>query len=311
MPDVSIIIAAYCAEELIAASIASALSQNVDLEVIVVDDASPDGTADAARAVDDPRVRVLRLPDNGGPGVARNAGFAAANGTFIAVLDADDAFRPGRLAACLKHGEGADIIVDSITIEETGHPPRTLDVTEAAGGPTLDLCGYVRLNSPMARKDTLGYTKPLFRRTFLDANGLHYDPALRIGEDYLMMAEALACGARCAVVDNAGYVYRRRAGSISARLGVKHIEAMLAADAGFEAHHDLPGEVQAAIADRRAALSDALAFAEAVEQLKAHRLMAAMAAVLRRPRSAIHFRYPIGARLHRLFRGNAEPAPTG
>ncbi|WP_226574333.1 glycosyltransferase family 2 protein [Acuticoccus sediminis] len=308
MPDVSVIIAAYCAEDSIATSIASALAQDVDLEVIVVDDASPDGTAAAAEAVDDPRVRVLRLEDNGGPGVARNSGFAAATGTFIAVLDADDAFRPGRLARCLARGKDADIIIDSITIEETGRPARTLDVAEAAGGPTLDLTDYVRLNSPMARKDTLGYTKPLFRRTFLEANGLHYDPLLRIGEDYLLMAEALACGARCAVVPDAGYVYRRRAGSISARLGVRHIEAMLAADVCFEAHHTLCEEVVEAIAARRSALSDALAFAEAIEQLKARRPVSAAVAVMRRPRSAIHFRYPIGARLHRLFRGGAPEA---
>lgn len=309
LPDVSIIIAAWRAEDSIADAIASALAQDVDLEVIVVDDASPDGTAAAAQAVADPRVQVLRLTDNGGPAVARNAGFAAARGTFLAVLDADDAFEPGRLSRCLAAARGADIVVDTIVIEDDGKR-RALNPVAAVGRPTLDLADYVRLNCPMARKDTLGYTKPLFRRAFLSAHGLSYDPSLRIGEDYMLMAEALARGARCVLVEPPGYLYRRHDRSISARLGAHHIEAMLAADVAFTRRHHLPANVGAAIAVRRAALRDALAFAQAVDALKARRPFAATAAVARRPRSAIHFRYPVGVRLARLWRP-ARPQPAG
>ncbi|ORE92494.1 beta-D-1,6 glucosyl transferase [Stappia sp. 22II-S9-Z10] len=307
LPDVSVIIAAYRARDDIAAAIASALAQEVPLEVIVVDDASGDGTAEAAEAVADPRVSVIRLTENGGPAAARNAGFAAATGTFLAVLDADDAYRPGRLARCLTAGARADVIIDSIVIEEEGRAPRTLDAVAAAGGTTLGLADYVRLNSPMARKDTLGYTKPLFRRAHLERHGLRYDTALRIGEDYLLMAEALAVGGVCRVVGEAGYVYRRRAGSISARLSAAHIEAMMAADDAFARRHALPDDVRAAAASRRAALVDTLAFTRSIDCLRARRPLSAAAAVARRPRSAIHYRYPIAARLGRLF-GAPSPA---
>lgn len=308
LPDVSVIIAAYRAADTIAAAMASALSQDVSLEVIVVDDASPDDTAAAAQAVADPRVQVLRLTDNGGPAAARNAGFAAARGTFLAVLDADDAFEPGRLATCLAAAGDADIVIDSILIDDDGRR-RVLNPVRAVGGLWLDLEAHVRLNSPMARKDTLGYTKPLFRRAFFERHGLAYDTALRIGEDYMLMAEALAHGAKCALVEPAGYLYRRHAGSISARLGAGHIEAMLAADEAFADRHELTPAVRSALAVRRAALSDALAFAVAIDALKARRPLAATAAVARRPRAAVHFRYPLGARLGRLLRPS-RPQPA-
>ena len=85
MPLVSIIMPAYNACNRIAQTIESVLSQRfADLELIVVDDGSTDHTVDVAAryAVEDSRVRVLSIP-NGGPSAARNAGMAAASGTYL------------------------------------------------------------------------------------------------------------------------------------------------------------------------------------------------------------------------------------
>ena len=62
---------------------------------------------------------------------------------------------------------------------------------------------------------------------------LRYDETLRIGEDYILLASALAKGGRCVVEPSVGYSYHVRAGSISRVLELHHVEAMLAADVDF------------------------------------------------------------------------------
>lgn len=88
---------AYNARPYIEEAINSVLSQNyANIELIIVDDGSTDGTPEAANQYGD-RVRVLRQK-NAGPASARNRGMAAATGDFIAFLDADDVWLTGKLA---------------------------------------------------------------------------------------------------------------------------------------------------------------------------------------------------------------------
>jgi polyisoprenyl-phosphate glycosyltransferase len=69
-------------------------------EIVVVDDASRDGTVEAAEAA---RVRVVRRPENGGSGAARKTGIRAARGRWIAMLDADGTYVPSHLPELLSH----------------------------------------------------------------------------------------------------------------------------------------------------------------------------------------------------------------
>jgi glycosyltransferase involved in cell wall biosynthesis len=99
-PLVSVVIPAHNAADTIQRALASALGQTgVVAEVIVVDDASTDRTHALAAAADPGRVRVIKLSANGGAAYARNQGLAAARGRFIAFLDADDEWLPGKLRA--------------------------------------------------------------------------------------------------------------------------------------------------------------------------------------------------------------------
>src|SRR3546814_2599529 len=89
-----------CSSDL-AAAMASAQRQTLaDIEILVVDDASTDGTLAVAQrlAAGDLRVSVISGGRNRGPAGARNLGLAVAAGEWIALLDADDAFEPERLA---------------------------------------------------------------------------------------------------------------------------------------------------------------------------------------------------------------------
>jgi len=101
-PDVSVLIPSWNAARVIGRAIGSALeSPGLDVEVVVVDDASTDGTADvvAGIAARDPRVVLVRQPSNAGVSAARNAGLERVRGTWLSLLDADDRFLPGGLAA--------------------------------------------------------------------------------------------------------------------------------------------------------------------------------------------------------------------
>src|SRR3954451_17333719 len=105
-PRVSVVMAAYEAERFLAEAIESALDQDypADLvEVLVVDDGSTDATGAIAAhyAAETGRVHVLRQ-DNAGNVAATNAAFAWAEGDVVALLDADDAWRPGRIARAVE-----------------------------------------------------------------------------------------------------------------------------------------------------------------------------------------------------------------
>jgi len=100
MARVSVLIPAHNAADSILSAIASAQAQTfTDIEIIVVDDASTDSTADLVheRALSDTRIRLFRLEQNSGPAAARNVGLAHATGEWIALLDADDTFSDNRL----------------------------------------------------------------------------------------------------------------------------------------------------------------------------------------------------------------------
>ena len=101
-PSVTVLIGAYENERTVARAIASILGQTErDLELIVIDDGSRDGSAAAAEEAigDDPRGRVMRLERNVGIARSLNAGLEAAAAPVVAIQDADDYSAPERLRA--------------------------------------------------------------------------------------------------------------------------------------------------------------------------------------------------------------------
>ena len=98
-PLVSVIVPAFNAELTLRKSAESALGgRYASIELILVDDGSTDSTAALAQEIakSDPRVRIVSRP-NGGPSAAFNSGFAVAQGTYVARLDADDLWHPQKL----------------------------------------------------------------------------------------------------------------------------------------------------------------------------------------------------------------------
>ncbi len=282
-PDVSIIVAAWKSEGSLARAVASALtSKDLTVEVIIVDDASPDGTYEMAQqlAADDPRIATDRLPVNGGPSAARNRALALAQGRFVAVLDADDAFAPGRLSALVKHAEatGADIVVDNmIEVDEAGGRLGTaafLTSPAFAADCEIDLVTWIAFNQPMKGGDCIGYLKPLIRRDALPASGTAYDASLRNSEDYYLIANLLAAGKRMRYLATPGYLYTRSSGSTSYRLKPEQTLAWLSAEKRFAEAHDarLPEATRGALARRRRALRNVHQLIATTDAVMARRL---------------------------------------
>ncbi len=100
-PEASVIIASFNRRAMVLEAVQSVLAQGgVDFELIVVDDGSTDGTAealDALRRRSAAQFAIERIP-NRGPGAARNRGVALARADLIAFLDSDDLWMPGKLA---------------------------------------------------------------------------------------------------------------------------------------------------------------------------------------------------------------------
>ncbi|MFK0687019.1 glycosyltransferase family 2 protein [Mesorhizobium sp. IMUNJ 23033] len=304
-PDVSFVIAAYNAEATLDRAIASAIAQrDVSVEVVVVDDTSRDRTLEVARSYPQDIVRVVALPENRGPGGARNAGLELARGRWVAVLDSDDAVYPGRLSTMIARAEkaGAEIAIDNLQVvredgvaEDTMFPAAYL---ESLG--EISLADYIAGNIVFESRFNLGYLKPIFQRRFLNENGLRYDEGLIIGEDYILLASALAKGGRCVVEPTTGYVYHIRSGSISRVLELHHVEAMRKADAIFAETHAMDPEAAAAFARRSRSLRRAASFLSLVQHIKARSPLKAIWTALSDPAAVRHMSMPIAVRLRRV-----------
>jgi succinoglycan biosynthesis protein ExoO len=300
IPDVSIVIAGWNAEAWIGRAVSAALGQTggIALEVIVVDDASRDNTLEAARAAanGDPRLACVRLAHNSGPSGARNHGFARANGRFIAVLDADDAMRPGRLAHMVARAEtaGADLVLDNmIKVSAPGDDVEDglfLDQPAAQSEQVLSLAAYLDPHTGTRLGGAPGYLKPVFRTETLRRLGLAYDETLRNSEDFYLAAELIAQGGRAIYTPLAGYLYTVRTDSISHRLTLEQVRAIEAAEARFLARHNggFDGATRRAARARAAWLHRTAAFEQLAQSLKQRRPGDVFASLARHPGEVPH-----------------------
>src|SRR5688500_5373851 len=191
MNNVSVIIAAYNAEKTIARAIQSALCEPEVVEVIVVDDNSTDKTAQKAYEIHNPKLKIISLGVNSGPSVARNLGIAESTGEWIAILDSDDYFLPGRFKTMLQYD--ADIIADNLLRIPDGSTEGTkfLNIKQPK---TINFKEFVLSN--VTRKKgawkELGFLKPIIRRSFIEKSNVRYRTQMRLDEDYDFYARLLA-----------------------------------------------------------------------------------------------------------------------
>lgn len=124
MKLVSVIVLIYNSERYIAATIESVLSQTYrHIEVLLIDDGSPDRSGEICQQFDDPRIRIIRQQNLGLPG-ARNAGIRQAKGDYLAFIDGDDLWQREKLEHHVNHLAHADRVGVSFSrsafIDEAG-----------------------------------------------------------------------------------------------------------------------------------------------------------------------------------------------
>jgi CDP-glycerol glycerophosphotransferase len=250
VPRISVIVPIYNVERYLAESLESAAGQTIsDLEVIMVDDGSTDGSAAIAEgfAARDSRFRLLTQP-NGGLSKARNTGIDAASGEYLAFLDSDDLLPLDAYERLL----GA--------IEQTGSDFATGNVHRLSAWGTAQarflertfaetrLATHVTRFRPLLA-DRTAWNK-LFKRSFWDANGFRF-PEGRVHEDIPVILPAHFLARSVDVLSEPVYHYRMREdgvlsitqrrlehGVLRDRLAaIEEVDAFLAEHAFDEARH--------------------------------------------------------------------------
>ena len=323
-PDVSFVIAAYRAADSVGAAVESALAQRgVEVEVIVIDDASPDRSSRFLCDHISDRVIFRERETNGGPGAARNDAIALASGRWIAVLDADDVVEPDRACAMIETAKSfsSEVVVDNQWVEDAANGRNTTfrrpmfptDIWSSYK--SIDARSFIDDAVMFGRTHGYGYLKPLFSRDFIMRHGLRYDEDLRIGEDYDLMVQAFAHGAQCAVHSACGYVYRITDGSISRVLTLDHVREMKRADAVLAASS--AGQrmlrdpaIEAAARRRTRSLVRAENYLQLVAAIKDWRPDQMISTTLRDPSAALLLRLPVVKRVSRAWHSLAKHVPV-
>ncbi len=292
VPRVSVLLPAYNAAATLAAALQSALDQSLtEIEVVVVDDASSDATLEVAEALaaSDNRVRVLRAPSNGGAAAARNLALAAARGDWLALLDADDRFSPGRLARLVDLGESrrADIVADNLNLVAPDGRSRgtALAADDDLFTAPLTAAAFVRRNLFLTRGFNLGYLKPLFRRDFVARHALRQEEGLRIAEDFHFLLDSLLAGGRFVADPQAGYDYRQTPGSLSRGLSFDDLLSLSAANRALLSRPEarVDAELRRELRRRQVSVDRNIQFDRFVAAVKGRRVLAAGSIFARHP----------------------------
>lgn len=219
-PAVSVVIPAYGHADLVEETLRSVFAQTfTDYETVVVNDGSPDRTAEVLRPYAEAgRVRYVEQA-NGGQAAARNRGVREARGRYLALLDDDDLWPDDKLAwqVAALDADPALLAVGG-TVEKFDPDGRVVD---AWGGPSRTLTRAELLSEGNA------FTSPgqvLFRRRALEAVG-GFDPAIWGADDYDLLLRLVARGP-VAVVDRPALRYRVH-GANASRHTVRHFESVV------------------------------------------------------------------------------------
>lgn len=204
-PLVTVVMPAYNAAATLPRAFASLAAQDMPAwECRVVDDGSVDGSWDAiaAAARAEPRIRPLRLPANRGAAAARNAAIAAAEGRYIAFLDADDEWLPGKLSAQLAF------------MEETGAAFSFTGYLRQAGARRRRVRVPARIDhARLLRGNVIGCLTAIYDRARLGRMPM---PELRLRQDYALWLRILREIGEGHGLDEALAVHHVSPGSLSA-----------------------------------------------------------------------------------------------
>jgi succinoglycan biosynthesis protein ExoO len=316
-PQVSFAIASYNSGPFLREAVESALAQRgVDVEVLIVDDHSTDGSERLAQdlAAADARVAFHRTPRNSGPGGARNVALDHARGDWFAILDSDDLLHPDRSARLLAEAEasGADMIADDLLLfddDRTALCRLFLEQDRARTTQWIELPAYLDETRMYGKHPNLGFLKPMIRRPFLADHAIRYDEDLRVAEDDALILACLGAGARYRLLPQPLYFYRKHGSSITHRLQPAHIDRMKAASERLLAAPALARPAtRRPLLRRAAAMRRAWAFTHLIDALQRREIGRAVGLIAGHPGALPLMRMPIGGLWRKLARRRSPEA---
>ena len=226
--DVSVVMPLYNAKDYLKLAVDSILNQtHKNIELVVVDDCSTDGSLDLCRELygQDARVRIIQQPRNMGPGAARNTGIRSARGEYITLVDSDDEILPDMVSRMFETAKqfSADVVHNTQVMfplpDEEGYIPLQLiddSVRLFPNGHEHNTYRQVSLlpeDLPAKfdiwsnRKIGLGVFNKMYRREFLVDNGIFFSD-MRLAEDMVFCFECLCKCKNYVMLPGGGYVYR-------------------------------------------------------------------------------------------------------
>ena len=209
-PKISVIVPIYNAIKYLGATVESLLSvTEPDIEIILVDDGSTDGSGELCDAVFDARVRVIHK-ENGGVSSARNAGLAVATGEYIGFLDADDLIYPDVYSTLVKRAEAAEadvaqcavVCVETDGSERTVYQPKSEIILERPFS-----------SRQLTRHLCYGCCSKIYKRELLEK--IRFDERFTIGEDLHFNLACLSAAKKIIISPKAVYRYMQREDSVT------------------------------------------------------------------------------------------------
>lgn len=206
-PLVTVLLPVHNGAAFLREAVDSLLRQTLgDFEILAIDDASTDATADILRGWGDPRIRLLGGRDRLGLVGALNLGLDHARGTFIARMDADDVALPDRLASQVA------LLQSRPDVGLCGGLARSFGLRKGLFfRPPMDhdeIRAYLPFDSPLVHPTVL------FRRLLVDQGHFRYDPGFTLSEDYELWSR-LARVTRLANLDRVVLEYRVHASGVT------------------------------------------------------------------------------------------------
>ena len=313
-PKITVIIPTYNGHKYIAKAIESALNQTErNIEIIVVDDNSSDGTVAIVKSFHDKRLILIENKTNRGIHSAINCGLRKTAGEWVTILDHDDWYLSERLekllsAAC---AVSADFIADDQYFIKEGQSTSYRTLFSVAGKyidklQQVDTLEFVESDKRPARKSPhFGLTKPLMRRSFLVKHALEFNEQIDyVGDFYIDMMCLLKKG-RFLILPEPLYYHRVHKGQYSQQNKEKQLKFLRWAvlDLIQRESSSMTAEVKASLYDYIPILNHDINYFRVIALFKRVGILRAFFEMARHPQFLMLFIQQSPRILHRLIFG--------
>jgi len=218
MPKISAVMALYNTPyDLLQATVESILAQTFgDFELIIVDDASSFEYEGFLKKFEDTRIKYSKLKENAGPGNARNIGIRSAIGEYVAIVDSDDVYLPGRFevqAEFLDKNTDISLVSCAYKQSDNGKIPSVIE-------------NDVEIRVGMLFNSVLANPAVMFRRIVFAEKNLFYPENINFGEDYQLWINAMFSDIKMANLKDVLMIYTRRKNQLSKTKSDKQVSIL-------------------------------------------------------------------------------------